>query len=282
MAFPFAMPNGGVFQGFGAGTGPPAQLSVPGLNMTNGPSGLAQFSAPGIGAQTTYRDNKTIGLQSFESIPTAYIMLLNKKDMQSRDDTRSIGIGEALFIRSNDNTVLQKLGKDAPSYNNPPGQNTAEFKSLGRLNNYLKSMSQYYKTAKDVAREWRFIGVFKNEVAPVNAWNSGNAQIASRMCNVIVSHRVATQNYWCTSGGYLPGTKLYFRIQRKNNVWNITPWCSIDEEFPSDFSSSQEAIIYVGRVGSDEYQAGGLNKPGLYTSLAEQNILGQLQVNIGI
>jgi len=277
-----AVPNGGSYKGFGF----PDQTYSSSLNMpfgiTGAPTPAAQLTVPGINFNNVQRDNKFIGLPSFETVPTAYVMLVNRNDLASREDTRTLSIGQLAFARTSDNKILSRFGRQAPQYGVTPGQNSAEFKSLTALNAFLRGSGRtMYTHASQIVREWHMIGIFKNEVAPSSAWSIGQGRYASRTGNFIVSHRVKVLNYWVNSGGFLPGSKLHLIVKKVDDVFQIQPWGSIDSNFPSDSEIAGGETIFVGTV-DDYFSAGEGGSARLHESLINQNMLGQIQIYVGV
>ena len=277
-----AIPNGGSYKGFGF----PGESFNESLNLPFGYSGAppptGQLTVPGVGLENVQRSNNYIGLPSFDTVPTAYLALVNRNDLASREDTRSLSVGQIAFARSSDDNVLSRLGKAVPTYGVTPGQNSAEFKSLTSLNSFLRGAGRaLYSSAKQITAEWHLIGVFKNEVAPSNSWTLGAGRYVNRIINIIVSHRVAVLNYWVNSYGFYPGSHLFLIVRQEEQFYQIVPYSSPNYNYPPDSEIRGGEVIYFGKA-DDYFRSAESGHARLSESLISQNLLSTVQVYVGV
>ena len=207
-----------------------------------------------------------------------------------------------------------------PSYGVPVGNTTVEMKELFQLNSFLLNNSHLYASAKAIAAEWPIIGVFKNETCVLaflyvlaflraltrspcslrflssnnGTWSKPYGDAArSRIINTIVSHRVATLNYWI-SYELIVGQPLYLIIKRdKKGYWRVCPWADVNKSHPTiddlvytyevDGGRSEKTelghAVHVGFSGNDQLprdmgmQHGAL---GVTRSLIERGVLSTI------
>ena len=218
-----AIPNGGSYRGFGF----PNETFNENLNLpfgvTPAPNAVGNLSVPGVPFENVARSNNYIGLPSFETVPTAYLMLINKNDLTSREDTRHLSVGQIGFARTADESILAKHGgKNVPTYGVTPGQNSAEFKSLTALNGFLRGSGRMlYTSSKQITREWHLVGVFKNEVAPSNSWSLGQNQYANR----IGAYPIPLSSRFRLANSFLQGTSSCPTVSPSSTT-GLTPTAS--------------------------------------------------------
>jgi hypothetical protein len=288
----FGFPDAGFSTGLGlpfrSTTGAPPGNNLSGLNMPG-----AQFFAA--------RENKYIdGLQSFLSIPAHYVLVTDNapNNANSGTEARRLSVGMLLFARNH--LRASTLADSRPSYGVPMGNTTVEMKELYQLNSWLKMgpNSALYTSAKQVVSEWLFLGTFKNETSNNGTWNKpyGDAD-RSRIINVIVSHRVATLNYWLTHD-LICGQPLYLIVKRneRTGVWQVVPWADKNKLHPDitdlyftykDKDGKQVAdmgiAVHVGFSGNDQSArdlAGTGAALGVTASLIDRGVLATIDVHL--
>jgi hypothetical protein len=289
---PFA-PTGAPNLGYGLNVGFPTSGTP---NATGGIPGMS-----GLLVNTNVRPTSAFGTQSFTSVMAHYVCISNPspKDPQSVQNTRDLSLGMMVFARETDSYKnASKPNRVLPRYDGVSvGPNTAEFKELTQLNEYLLVHSDDYDSAAAVLAEWRLMGVIKNETAPTNA-AYGQGRV-SRVLNMVVSHRVSMLNYW-VSCKVLPTQKLYLIVHKSDTqpkvngkqVWQVTPWSSPDAEYPpltDELMTSKDgtpgAVLYVGRSSDQAWgQYGSLlaTKTEFSSSLVKRGLMQQLEVYLGI
>jgi hypothetical protein len=268
-------------------TGPPAGQNLSGLGMPG-----SQFFAA---RQPKYID----GLQSFLSIPAHYVIITDNapNNTNSGFEARRLSVGMLLFGR---NHLRASTRADSrPSYGVPVGNTSVEMKELFQLNNWLSRNSNLYPTSKSVIAEWVLLGVFKNETDRNGTWSQswGDAS-RSRIINVIISHRVATLNYWLNFE-LVVGTPLYLLVKRhpKTGAWQVIPWADINKLHPgiddlvfswTDSVTKQKetdigTAVHVGFSGHDQYpkDAGLVHGAlGVTASLIERGVLQTIDCHL--
>jgi hypothetical protein len=288
-ALPFAptgAPNGNfaLNVGFPYGGTPAAAGGIP--NMGN------------LAVNTLVRPTSGFGTQNFTSVMAHYVSINNPADPDGAQNCKDLGTGMLVFVRETtfvDNKHTRRMGAryDGVSV----GPNTAEFKELTQLNEYLRKHSKDYDSADAVVAEWRLMGVIKNEAAPTSA-AYGSARV-SRVLNLVVSHRVSVLNYWVSSR-ILQTQKLYLVVRRVQpdvggeGYFQVEPWTSPNLDYPpldylsgplvNDFQTFA-AVIYVGKSTDQSWaQVGGNNATDtdMSRSLVKRGLMNQLEIYLGI
>jgi hypothetical protein len=282
--FPNATFSTGLNLPFRSDTGPPAGRNLSNLGMPG-----SQFFAA---RQPKYID----GLQSFLSIPAHYVILTDSAPNNSNSgfEARRLSVGMLLFARNH--LKASNRAETRPSYGVPVGSTCIEAKELFQLNQFLYNNSALYKNAKSVVSEWILLGTFKNETANNGTWSKAYGDAArSRIINVIVSHRVATLNYWINYD-LVVGQPLYLIVKRDaKGHWQIIPWADSHKIHPAiddlyfEWESENGKIndlglaIHVGFSGHDQVPKDmGLQKGalGVTKSLIERGVLSTIDVHL--
>jgi hypothetical protein len=244
-----------------------------------------------LAVNTAVRPTTSFGTQSFTSVMAHYVSINNPAEgSASIDDCKHLGLGMMVFVRETefrDPKHPRRIGARYDGVN--VGPNTAEFKELTQLNQYLAKHSHDYDSADAVLAEWRLMGVIKNEAAPTTA-AYGNAAV-SRVINLVVSHRVSMLNYWARSR--IVQTQKLYLVVRKNGEgkWHVTPWTSPNFDYPPlkevmyDGGKALGAVVYVGKSSDQAWaQHGGhSNTPtDVSQSLVKRGMMSTIEVYIGV
>ena len=256
---------------------------------------------PGMGnlaVNTLVRPTSSFGTQNFTSVMAHYVSINNPADPDGMQNCKDLNTGMLVFVRETtfvDTAHVRRVGAryDGVSV----GPNTAEFKELTQLNEYLRKHSKDYDSAAAVVAEWRLMGVIKNEAAPTNA--SYGAARVSRVLNLVVSHRVSVLNYWVSSR-ILQTQSLYLVVRRVQadiageGYWQVEPWSSPNLDYPPlDYLTGPlendthlfAAVIYVGKSTDQSWaQYGGTNATDtdMSRSLVKSGLMNQLEIYLGI
>lgn len=180
---PFA-PSGAPNVGYGLNVG------FPYTGTPSATSGIPNMG--GLLVNSSVRPTSSFAVNNFVSVMSHYVCISNPTDEKSKQNCRDLGLGMLVFVRETSLPPMDKNGSrrvraryDGMSI----GPNTAEFKELTMLNEYLADHSKDYSSAEEIIAEWRLMGVIKNEAAPTSvAYGSANY---TRMLNLVVSHRVS-------------------------------------------------------------------------------------------
>jgi hypothetical protein len=262
-------------------------LGIPVRGAPNGASGLPGVSFP---LSTSLRPTSAFGLNNFVSVVSHYVSISNPdpKDPSSETHSRELGPGMLVFARETSTAGTKPTRKVQGRYDGiNVGPNTAEFKELTQVNNYLARHSADYATAEEVLAEWRLCGVIKNETAPTGLEYGRAAK--SRIINLVVSHRVSVLNYWVRSK-VVQTQKLYVLVLRnKEKAWQIVPWTSETKSFPglgdlTGEDGSLGAALYVGKSSDQVYAQYSSNKTDIKVteSLVKQGLMQQIEIYLGV
>jgi hypothetical protein len=285
-------------------------LSLPFSNTVGAPGAPTALSAPGVPMSNVALSNNYIGMPSFETIPAHYVTLVDRNEINGNGNGLNNGqlnVGMLLFARSRVN--IQNNSKFMPKYSidEKATSTTNEFFELIQLNNYLAKMAvnhptEYkneFKSAADVLKQFKFIGVFKNSASPTNQWTSFGGAPSSRTINVIVGFRVAVLDYW-TGIKLLSGTKIYLVCKKVKVMvgtktelaYQFLPFCDIDGPTPGLTTNGLLGeggdigqAVYVGRVFEDRMfdSPTKLNtNNSLLDSLVQQKLLKTIQIYVGV
>lgn len=151
----------------------------------------------------------------------------NRGDKRKRD-VPAKNIGHPMFVKRKD------------SENITAGPHDAQLQTLEGLNEWLKENSSSYKTDVDVFKDWKFIGIVKNEVMRRSNF------MQHRMFNLAIGLRVsAVASPWQTNTKRISAmSKLFFKAVNKDNVWKIKG--VIDPFFGDNKDYNGEYLVYAG------------------------------------
>jgi len=198
---------------------PPSQLSLGyGIGMTNGPPrNVPPLGLGGFGPSTASNAGNTeMSFNANQTLPHHYITL---PSVGNRDDEAwagQLGVGMLVFARQIEGDEAVGTLPHGARYTggmsahiDPSSTMLLEWTQLCQ---WLTKYSQHFKTAEQVAAEWKIAGVVKVEVAPNRDTNYGRRS-ANRLLNVIVGQRVSTFNIFGLS--VIEGTPLYLIIKKE-------------------------------------------------------------------
>ena len=183
-------------------------------------------------------------------------------------------------------------------YEVPEDANTVELLEVNQLNEWLakndskpgRPGERYYETAVDLLREWKLLGVLKNEVAPPRAYGSRNT---SRVLNLVVQGRVATFNLW--GGRVTAGDGLYFLVKRDQRpgggeAWVILPYAQEagGRPGPAALQYGNTPVpkfgswVYVGKAGESIIDSSKPSRPDFEETRLRKKMERMLQLHIRV
>lgn len=132
-----------------------------------------------------------------------------------------------------------------------------------------------------------------NETDRNGTWSQAYGDASrSRIINVIISHRVATLNYWMAYD-LVVGQPLYLIVKRHERTghWQVVPWADsarlhptiADLEFTWEGQQDLGVAVHVGYSGNDQSArdlAGGAAALGVTQSLIDRGVLQTIDVHL--
>ena len=224
------------------------------------------------------------------AVPHHYLVLPDKENIvkeKSHEAHRKLGEAMICFVRNPMGKPEEHRQQD---FGMPFESTTVELLEVNQLNERLVFLAEKgitYKSAEDLLREWRLLGVIKSEIAPKRPWGEDRP---SRVLNLIVQGRVPTFNLW--GGCVHAGQSLYFvaKMKKTSNqtVWQLEPWTSPTDSRPGlpdivGESDSLGAWVYVGKAGESIMDGTPVAKGGKFddTNIAKK-LERRLQLHIRV
>ena len=270
---------------------PPGGLNVP-FSVSSGPGYSGAISAPF--QVDSFRHGQAVpGFPTNATVTHHYITLHDAESPSG--STRQEALGEAMLCFARNPTGGPTDGR-RHRYEVPEEANTLELMEVNQLNEWLAEHDKnskgkpYYASAAELLREWKLLGVIKNEVAPPRKYGERNK---SRVLNLVVQGRVATFNLW--GGNVCAGDELYFIVKRYRGksglCWGILPYSSDQGGRPGpqalkfvldDNSTDFGQRVYVGKVGESIIDTSPPSQPDFDDTLLRKKMERMLQLHLAV
>ena len=239
MAFNAATRDAGIYQTLF----PPANQNFP-VEKINFPSdlsaldGRARATAPSFSDGSLFSNGldagrTTIAPKANETVTYHYTTKVKDKKEIARVEEDNIG--KIVFAHTGRVESLHDPGFK--------GKYEIEMYTLKGVNAFLEKKSENYATVAQVLKDWKFLGVVKNEVM-----RHANAT-RHRMFNLAVKGRVLASNEWKADEVFVD-SRLYLVLERYQGHWRFVPRINVFAHTKDDVDLENTEFIYVGRAAA--------------------------------